>query len=154
MLSHRVKSFCKCGRISAVLLFSLLALACSRQPQPEALWPSAQASPPAGRTVNTSRQEVPVTVAKGVVDQLLGQAEASRQQQDWNGVIAVAEQGLRINRRMPQWYMLLAESYLAMQQLQRANAFVMQGQRYCQSASKQCAELLQLQQQVRATLDQ
>ncbi len=162
MFSNSVESFCRCGRIFTVLLFSVLVLACSRQPQPEELWPSAQSpsiqSPSTqsqtNSTVKSSRQDAPVAVAEGVVVQLLGQAEANRQQQDWHGVIAVAEQGLRINRRMPQWYVLLAESYLAMLQPKVADAFVMQGQRYCRSTSKECAELLQLQQQVRTSLDQ
>jgi hypothetical protein len=161
MLSNRVESFCRRGRIFALLLFSVLVLACSRQPQPEELWPSVHSpskatskAPSQSNTVEeASRQDAPVAVAEGVVAQLLGQAEANRQQQDWYGVIAVAEQGLRINRRMPQWYVLLAESYLAMQQPKVADAFVMQGQRYCRSTSKECAELLQLQQQVRARLD-
>lgn len=153
MLSSRVERFCRCGRVFAVLLLSVLMLACSRQPQPEALWPSAQ-SQDSNTAEEVSRQNVPVAVAEGVVAQLLGQAEASRQQQDWHGVIAVAEQGLHINRRMPQWYVLLAESYLAMQQPKLADAFVMQGQRYCRSTSKECAELLRLQQQVRVRLDQ
>jgi hypothetical protein len=157
MFSNNVESFCRRGRIFALLLFSVLVLACSRQPQPEALWPSAQSpSTPSqtSSTVKSSRQETPVAVAEGVAAQLLGQAEANRRQQDWHGVIAVAEQGLRINRRMPHWYVLLAESYLAMQQPKVADAFVMQGQRYCRSTSKECAELLQLQQQVRTRLDQ
>ncbi|BFM14161.1 hypothetical protein R50073_03440 [Maricurvus nonylphenolicus] len=71
-------------------------------------------------------------------------AKQHKAQEDWQAVIEVAEQGIRINRRLPQWYLLLAESYLALSQPGQAQHFVEQGRRYCRVDSSVCTQLVQL----------
>lgn len=119
--------------IYGVGLIILLA-GCSSQPEPEALWPAPE----------QKQQQRTVTSSARVVDELLTTAEQHRQQENWQALIDVAEQGVRINRRLPHWYLLLAESYAAQAQPQQARRFVDLGRRYCRVDASVCAQLVQL----------
>lgn len=122
-------------------LFGLLGLVgCAGQPDgpaPETLWPSAK-STTAGPQPTT--QQAPTSPA---VRSLLADADASMRQRDWQAVISIAEQGLHIDRREPRWYLLLAESYLALTQPDQSKLFAGQGLRYCRD-EQMCQRLHQL----------
>ena len=130
---NRLKNGCLC--------LGLLGLAgCAVQPDgpaPETLWPSARSLP---ENSDTAIDEAPRNPA---VRGLLADADASMRQQDWQAVISIAEQGLHIDRREPRWYLLLAESYLALTRPDQSMAFAGQGLRYCRDEPI-CQRLRQL----------
>lgn len=64
------------------------------------------------------------------VDGLIEQAGLAYQTGDFQGAIASAERGLRIDRREPALYLLLARSYLELAQPRQADEFARQGLRY------------------------
>lgn len=64
------------------------------------------------------------------VDGLIEQAGLAYQTGDYQGAIASAERGLRIDRREPALYLLLARSYLELAQPRQADEFARQGLRY------------------------
>lgn len=109
--------------ISCLLLVGLWG--CSSQQPVEQLWP--QSSSPV-------HQATPAP-AQSVTDQLLGEARQLHQAGRWPSLISTAEQGLRIDRREPQWYWYLASSYLQLGDRAQAASFARQGLRYAQSGS-------------------
>jgi Tfp pilus assembly protein PilF len=64
------------------------------------------------------------------VDGLIEQAGMAYQAGDYHGAIASAERGLRIDRREPALYLLLAQSYLELARPRQADEFARQGLRY------------------------
>lgn len=76
------------------------------------------------------------------VQSLTNQARAQYLAHDYQGAIATAERGLRIDRRSPDLYLVLAQSYVQLAMPQRAEQFAQQGLRYSQAGS-QVAEALQ-----------
>ena len=72
------------------------------------------------------------TVARGAeaIDSLAVTAAQDYNRGDYQAAIATAERGLRINRRSPDLYLVLAQSYLKLGQQDRARSFVGQGLRY------------------------
>ncbi|MGQ9425387.1 tetratricopeptide repeat protein [Gilvimarinus sp. F26214L] len=62
---------------------------------------------------------------------------------DWQGAIVNAERGLRIDRREPELYLLLATSYRGLAQLDRARQFARQGLRYVGDSTGPVALALQ-----------
>lgn len=64
------------------------------------------------------------------VDGLIEQAGLAYQTGDYQGAIASAERGLRIDRREPALYLLLARSYLELAQPRQADEFARQGLRF------------------------
>ncbi|MDQ2077647.1 tetratricopeptide repeat protein [Marinimicrobium sp. ABcell2] len=64
------------------------------------------------------------------VDGLIEQAGLAYQAGDYQGAIASAERGLRIDRREPALYLLLAQSYLELARPRQADEFARQGLRY------------------------
>lgn len=99
----------------------------------------------ATRTVQNSGPEEPVisrpqpsTPAAPPVQALSQMLQDSRAQVDarnWQGAIVSAERGLRIDRREPELYLLLAKSYWALAELDRARQFARQGLRYINDPS-------------------
>lgn len=77
-------------------------------------------------------EEVPQVVARGAeaIDSLAIEAQQLYATRDYQSAIASAERGLRINRRSPDLYLVLAQSYLQLGQPERARSFVQQGLRY------------------------
>jgi tetratricopeptide (TPR) repeat protein len=69
------------------------------------------------------------------VESLIRQARAQYQAQNFQGAIATAERGLRIDRRSADLYLLLAQSYVQLSLPQKAKMFVQQGLRYAQQGS-------------------
>lgn len=66
---------------------------------------------------------------------LLDQGVVAFQSGDYQGAIASAERGLRIDRRDPELYLLLARSYLALARPGQADEFARQGLRYSEPGS-------------------
>lgn len=64
------------------------------------------------------------------IDSLAVTAAQDYNRGDYQAAIATAERGLRINRRSPDLYLVLAQSYLKLGQQDRARSFVGQGLRY------------------------
>lgn len=63
------------------------------------------------------------------------QAREHYQAGNYSAAIAAAERGLRINRRTPELYLVLAQSYFQMAQHQQADQFAQQGLRYSEPGS-------------------
>lgn len=84
------------------------------EPQPEAVVP-----PPA-----------PAAVLNPAALSLAKQARGQYQARDYQGAIATAERGLRIERRAADLYLLLAQSYVQLDLPERARMFVQQGLRF------------------------
>jgi tetratricopeptide (TPR) repeat protein len=66
---------------------------------------------------------------------LTNQARAQYNTRDYQTAIATAERGLRIDRRSPELYLIIAQSYVQLAMPQRAEQFVQQGLRYSQAGS-------------------
>lgn len=64
------------------------------------------------------------------VSSLIQAARNAYQMGDYSGAIASAERGLRIDRREPELYLLLAQSYLAQARPDQAEQFARQGLRH------------------------
>jgi len=69
------------------------------------------------------------------VNSLINQARAQYNAGNYPSAIATAERGLRIDRRTPELYLVLAQSYLQQSNTQQAKQFVQQGLRFAQSGS-------------------
>lgn len=100
------------------------------QPQPEPVpttpapvivepQPDAVVTPPA-----------PAVMLNPAALSLAKQARGQYQARDYQGAIATAERGLRIERRAADLYLLLAQSYVQLDLPERARMFVQQGLRF------------------------
>lgn len=89
-----------------------------------------------------------VIVPNQAVESLIRQARAQYQSQNYQGAIAIAERGLRIDRRSADLYLLLAQSYMQLALPQKAKMFVQQGLRYAQQGSDAAAGLMRVQEAV------
>ena len=83
------------------------------------------------------------------VQSLVNQSRAQYNARNYQSAIATAERGLRIDRRTPELYLLLAQSYVQLAMPQQAEQFARQGLRYSQAGSA-VAEGLQRVQQILA----
>lgn len=81
---------------------------------------------------------------------LARQARGQYLAQDYQGAIATAERGLRIERRAAELYLLLAQSYVQLGLPQKAEMFVQQGLRFAPQGSDVASGLLR----VRESMDQ
>lgn len=64
--------------------------------------------------------------------------------QDYQGAIATAERGLRIERRAADLYLVLAQAYVQLGQSQKAEMFVQQGLRFAPQGSEVASSLLRV----------
>lgn len=80
--------------------------------------------------VATPAPEPTVARAADAIDSLAVTAAQDYQRGDYQTAIATAERGLRINRRSPDLYLVMAQSYLKLNQPARARSFIEQGLRY------------------------
>ncbi|HTF97042.1 MAG TPA: tetratricopeptide repeat protein [Cellvibrio sp.] len=64
--------------------------------------------------------------------------------QDYQGAIATAERGLRIERRAADLYLVLAQAYVQLAQPQKAEMFVQQGLRFAPQGSDVASGLLRV----------
>ena len=79
------------------------------------------------------------TVAAGLNPAAMSLARQARQQYqtlDYQGAIATAERGLRIERRSAELYLVLAQSYIQLALPEKAKMFVQQGLRFAAPGSE------------------
>ena len=95
---------------------------------PTAPAPQTRAVPPVGNAVVS----------------LAAQARAQYAARNYQGAVATAERGLRIDRRAPELYLILAQSYVQLANTQLAQQFVQQGIRYSQAGTEIAQSLLSL----------
>lgn len=70
------------------------------------------------------------------LSRMLQEARAQVEDRNWQAAIASAERGLRIDRREPELYLLLAKSYRGLAELDRARQFAHQGLRYISDSTR------------------
>lgn len=90
---------------------------------------SASAAPATNRAVS------------GALGSLVSQAQAAYKAGNYQTAISTAERGLRIDRRAPALYLVMAQSYLALNQPTQAAQFANQGLRFSQSGSAEARAL-------------
>lgn len=93
----------------------------------------------------TSPTPSPVADVNPAAQSLAKQARNMYSLKDYQGAIATAERGLRIDRRAADLYLVLAQSYDALGQTQKAASFVQQGLRYAPAGSATSTSLQRLQ---------
>ena len=75
---------------------------------------------------------MPSRAVQNMIDEstkLLGSGE-------WESAIAMAERGMRIDRRVPELYLVIAKGYAGLQDSARAQQFAQQGLRYIDANSR------------------
>ncbi len=131
----------------ACVVAGLLALVgCStntqpRQPAPVIERPATTTpSQPAIVTPQPGAVPAPTTPAVAALSpaalSLAKQARQQYQVQDYQGAIATAERGLRIERRAPELYLILAQSYFQLALPEKARMFMQQGLRFAPQGSE------------------
>jgi Flp pilus assembly protein TadD len=98
------------------------------QPEPEPTEPAPVIVKPQPDAVVTP--PAPAVALNPAALSLAKQARGQYQSQDYQGAIATAERGLRIERRAADLYLLLAQSYVQLGLPDRARMFVQQGLRF------------------------
>lgn len=86
----------------------------------------------------------PPPVVNPAVVSLTNQARGQYNARNYQGAIATAERGLRIDRRAPDLYLVLAQSYLQLAMYQQAEQFVQQGLRFALTGSTVSESLLRV----------
>ncbi len=89
---------------------------------------------PAPVTPHTQAPALPAATSNATAS-LVSQARAQYQAKNYQGAIATAERALRIDRRSPEVYLVLAQSYIQLANKQLALQFAQQGVRYSQAGS-------------------
>lgn len=89
-------------------------------------------------------QTKPVAPVGNAVASLITQARGQYAAKNYQAAIATAERGLRIDRRAPELYLVLAQSYVQLANTQLAKQFVQQGIRYSQAGSEIAQSLISL----------
>ncbi|GGY80001.1 hypothetical protein GCM10011613_26260 [Cellvibrio zantedeschiae] len=107
--------------------------------QPEK--PVEPVAPP--QAVPQTQAPVP-TATSNATASLVSQARAQYQAKNYNAAIATAERALRIDRRSPEVYLVLAQSYVQLANTQLAMQFVQQGIRYSQAGTELAQALVQV----------
>lgn len=134
----------------------LAAVGCSTQPQipqrPAPVVEKPTATKPGEPVVVQPQPGVlpttPVAPAVQVLSpaalSLAKQARSQYLQQDYQGAIATAERGLRIERRAADLYLVLAQAYAQLGQGQKADMFAQQGLRFAPQGSEVADGLLRV----------
>lgn len=97
-----------------------------------------------GSTTTDTPTAEPGTAA---VVSLIEQSRLAYEQGDYNSAIASAERGLRIDRREPEFYLVLAQCYLELARPVQAQQFALQGLRHTPPDSRlyQALEMVKVQ---------
>lgn len=95
----------------------------------------------------TSTASVIAKPANGALASLVNQAQTQLSSGNYQAAIATSERGLRIDRRTPELYLVLAKSYLKLGQVDQAAEFANQGLRFSVSGSPDAAALEDIRQQ-------
>lgn len=116
--------------------------------------PSKPASATKPAVTPTVVQPQPGAVPKPAVSlnpaaiSLARQARSQYLAQDYQGAIATAERGLRIERRAADLYLVLAQAYVQLGQPQKAEMFVQQGLRFAPQGSDVASGLLRVRESI------
>lgn len=110
---------------------------------PEVKAPVKPVEPVIPEAVPQTRAPVPVASSNATAS-LVSQARAQYQAKNYQGAIATAERALRIDRRAPDVYLILAQSYMQLANTQLALQFVQQGIRYAQVGTDLAQTLMQV----------
>lgn len=90
----------------------------------------------------------PVVSLNPAAQSLARQARQQYLSQDYQGAIATAERGLRIERRAADLYLVLAQSYVQLALPEKAKMFVQQGLRFAAPGSDTAQGLTRVQEMV------
>ncbi len=112
-------------------------------PVPEVKAPVKPVEPVVPEAVPQTRPTVPAASSNATAS-LVSQARAQYQAKNYQGAIAIAERALRIDRRSPDVYLVLAQSYIQLANTQVALQFVQQGIRYAQEGTDLAQTLAQI----------
>lgn len=91
---------------------------------------------------------VPSVALNPAAQSLAKQARQQYLSQDYQGAIATAERGLRIERRAADLYLVLAQSYVQLALPEKAKMFVQQGLRFAAPGSDVAQGLARVQEMV------
>lgn len=91
---------------------------------------------------------VPVVSLNPAAQSLAKQARQQYLSRDYQGAIATAERGLRIERRAADLYLVLAQSYVQLALPEKAKMFVQQGMRFAAPGSDTAQGLARVQEMV------
>jgi len=91
---------------------------------------------------------VPTVALNPAAQSLAKQARQQYLAQDYQGAIATAERGLRIERRAADLYLVLAQSYVQLALPEKAKMFVQQGLRFAAPGSETAQSLTRVQEAV------
>ena len=112
--------------------------------KPEAKTPETPVEPVAPpQAIPQTQAPVPIASSNATAS-LVSQARAQYQAKNYQGAIATAERALRIDRRAPDVYLILAQSYVQLANTQLALQFVQQGIRYAQAGTDLAQTLMQV----------
>jgi|GEM_PF-518337 len=112
-------------------------------PTPEVQEPAKPVEPVIPEAVPQTRAPIPAASSNATAS-LVSQARAQYQAKNYQGAIATAERALRIDRRVPDVYLILAQSYIQLANTQVALQFVQQGIRYAQAGTDLAQTLMQV----------
>mgnify|MGYP002712292809 CR=1 FL=1 len=145
-----IKSICVLCLIIVISVFSgCTTNAPTQQPAPVIERPAAVPPQDQPAVVQPQPGAVPAPVPAPAVlnpaaQSLARQATSQYQRQDYQGAIATAERGLRIERRAADLYLVLAQSYVQLGLPDKAQMFVQQGLRFAQKGSETESGLLRV----------
>jgi tetratricopeptide (TPR) repeat protein len=112
--------------------------------KPEVKAPEKTVEPVAPPQAVPQTQAPVPTASSNATGSLVSQARAQYQAKNYQGAIATAERALRIDRRAPDVYLILAQSYVQLANTQLALQFVQQGIRYAQAGTDLAQTLMQV----------
>ena len=110
---------------------------------PEVNVPVKPVEPVIPEAVPQTRAPIPAASSNATAS-LVSQARAQYQAKNYQGAIAIAERALRIDRRAPDVYLILAQSYMQLANTQAALQFVQQGIRFAQAGTDLAQTLIQV----------
>ncbi len=110
---------------------------------PEVNVPVKPVEPIIPEAVPQTRAPIPAASSNATAS-LVSQARAQYQAKNYQGAIAIAERALRIDRRAPDVYLILAQSYMQLANTQAALQFVQQGIRFAQAGTDLAQTLIQV----------
>ena len=112
--------------------------------KPEVKQPEKPVEPPPVPQAVPQTQAPAPSAASKAVGSLADQARTQYKAKNYQGAVATAERALKIDRRSPEVYLILAQSYVQLANKQLALQFVQQGIRYAQAGSELATSLLQM----------
>jgi tetratricopeptide (TPR) repeat protein len=115
------------------------------EPTPPAVKQPEKPVEPVGPPQIVPQTKAPIPMASSnATASLVSQARSQYQAKNYQAAIATAERALRIDRRSPEVYLVLAQSYMQLANTQLAMQFVQQGIRYSQAGTELAQALMQV----------